>query len=320
MLDAHTTSALALGERSSHHPSWDPLTALADLTLHPRTAPEEILERAQSAEALLTNKVLLPKDILTQLPQLKYLGIMATGTNNVDLAAARAQGIDVTNVPGYSTESVAQHVFALLLEMAGNISGHTQSVREGAWVASPDFAYTLTPFIELAGKKLGVLGFGAIGQAVARVGYGLGMEVLVSSRTEKPAPFPVRWVDRETLLAEADAVSLHCALTPDTQHLINAESVQKMKPTAWLINTGRGPLVDEAALATALGEGKIAGYATDVLSAEPARADNPLLTAPRTWITPHLAWASVEARHRLMATLAANLQAWQNGTPQNVVN
>lgn len=319
-LDAHTLSPLAPGERSAVHPGWDELAALGELTLHPRTAPDDVLARAADAEILLTNKTVLTADHLAALPRLEYIGVMATGVNVVDLAAARARGIPVCNAQGYSANSVAQHVFALLLEMAGRTSATLRAVENGEWQRCPDFCFTVAPFFEMAGKTLGVVGFGAIGQAAARIGAGLGMRVIVHSRSEKPFDLPVEWVSLDRLFRESDVITLHCPLTSETEKFINHESLAKMKPSLYLINTGRGPLIDEEALAGALARGVIAGYGGDVLSTEPPSRGNPLLSAPNAVITPHMAWASVESRTRLMHIVAANVRAFLAGRPENVVN
>ncbi|MCC7144919.1 MAG: D-2-hydroxyacid dehydrogenase [Phycisphaeraceae bacterium] len=305
--------------------SWQPLAALGELTVHPRTAPADILARAAGAPYLLTNKTPLLADTLAQLPQARYIGVLATGVNVVDLAAARRGGISVTNVPAYSSASVAQHVFAMLLELVSRAAAHDQAVHQGRWVASPDFSFTVAPITELADKIMGIVGYGAIGRRVAAIAQALGMRVVAAVVPGSPAQAAAesrdvaRW-PLDDLLAQADVVSLHCPLTDQTRHLINAPRLAFMKPTAYLINTGRGPLVDEPALAAALRENRLAGAGLDVLSAEPPPADNPLLSAPRCLITPHVAWASVEARRRLLAAAADNLRAFLAGQPINVVN
>jgi|GEM_PF-11424 Lactate dehydrogenase and related dehydrogenases len=320
VLDAHTLSPLQPGEQSPFHPSWDALAALGPLQLHPRTKPEEVVARAQDAQILLTNKAVVTAEHINALPQLEYIGVMATGYNVVDLEAARARGIPVTNVPGYGTASVAQHVFALLLELAAHVGATDAAVKNGDWSRCPDFSFTVSPFIELAGKTLGIVGYGTIGRAVARIATAFGMRVLATSRTPKPTGEGVEWATFDELLRLSDVVTLHCPLTGETRHLINRETLAQMKPTAFLINTGRGPLIDEEALASALKNHTIAGFAGDVLSAEPPPPSNPLLTAPRTVITPHIAWASVEARSRLMNLVAKNILDFLAGTPANVVN
>lgn len=293
--------------------AWDDLAACGAVTVHPRTAAADIVTRARDAEVLLTNKVPLSAETLAQLPALKFISVLATGHNIVDSAAARARGILVSNVPTYGTASVAQHVFALLLELTQRTGHHAQTVREGRWVRSPDWSYWDNPLIELAGLTLGIVGAGRIGQATGRIGEAFGMQVMQASRTAGR-------VGLETVLRASDVVSLHCPLTPETRHLINAETLRWMKPGAYLINTGRGPLIDEAALAAALHAGHLAGAGLDVLSAEPPPADNPLLGAPRCLITPHLAWATTAARRRLMAITVENVRAFLSGQPRNVVN
>jgi glycerate dehydrogenase len=299
---------------------WAPLAALGELTVHERTPAALTLARAQGAEALLTNKVVLGAADLAALPGLQYIGVLATGYNVVDTAAARQRGIVVTNIPAYSTPSVAQLVFALLLELTRGAGRHNALVHAGRWSASPDFAFWEGPQVELAGLTIGLVGFGAIGQAVARIARAFDMQVMVATRTPDPAAWSeVAFVDLDELFARADVVSLHCPLTKDTQGLVNADRLARMKPTAYLINTGRGPLVDEAALARALHAGQLAGAGLDVLAQEPPPADHPLLAAPNCVITPHLAWATTAARRRLLTTAVANLRAFMDGTPQNRV-
>ncbi len=300
--------------------TWDQITALGDCVIHERTAPAEILERAAGAEILLTNKTVLAREHFSALPKLRYVGVLATGTNVVDLAAARERGVTVTNVPAYATASVAQLTFAMLLEWAWHAGGHSRSVHAGGWTRSRDFCYWEHPLVELSGLTLGLVGFGNIGQAVARLALACDMRVLAYVRRPGQPPAGVQFTDLETVFRQGDAVSLHCPLTPETRHLINAERIDWMKPGAFLINTGRGPLVDEAALAAALNSGRLAGAGLDVLSTEPPPADNPLLTAKNCIITPHIGWATRAARTRLMKTVADNLQAFLAGRPQNVVS
>ena len=301
-------------------PRWDGLCELGQVEVFARTADQQIAERAAGAQAVLTNKTPLSRAVIEALPELRYIGVLATGVNVVDLAAARDKGITVTNVPGYSGDSVAQHVFALLLHFASGIAAHDDAVHDGEWVRSDDFAFTVQPLVELSGKRLGIVGMGEIGQRVAAIGHAFGMHIVAQSRTPKDLPYPVEWVDLDTLFATSDAITLHCPLTDATRGLVNAARLAKMKPTAYLINTGRGPLIDEAALAAALNEERIAGAGLDVLSAEPPPADNPLLHAKRCVITPHIAWATRESRQRLMATATRNLAAFLGGQPQNVVS
>ncbi len=300
--------------------SWDGLSQLGDLTVHDRTPADQTVARAAGADVVLTNKVVLGEKEFSSLPGLRYVGVLATGVNVVDLAAAAKRGIVVTNVPAYSTPSVAQHVFALLLELSRGVGRHAARVREGAWCTSPDFAFWESPQVELAGKIFGIVGYGGIGRAVARIARAFDMQVLVYTRTPDPAENQVEFTSLERVFSEADVVSLHCPLTPATQGLVDAARLATMKPDAFLINTGRGPLVDEAALAAALRHGVIAGAGLDVLSQEPPSTDNPLLAAPRCLVTPHLAWATLAARQRLMATVVANVQAFLAGQPQNQVS
>jgi glycerate dehydrogenase len=299
--------------------SWDELKSLGPCAIYDRTLPAEVSRRAADAEILLTNKTELTGGHIQNLPRLKYIGVLATGTNVVDLAAARARGIPVTNVPAYGTKSVAQMTFALLLELAHHTGHHAQSVREGRWTRSADWCYWDFPLIELNGLTLGIVGFGRIGQVVGELGTAFGMKVLACDPTAKAAPPFVRFVELDALFRESDIVSLHCPLTPQTANLVNTQRLGLMKPTAFLLNTSRGPLVDERALADALNSGCIAGAAVDVLSKEPAPADNPLLTAKNCIITPHLAWATRAARSRLMEIAVENVRAFLQGRPQNVV-
>jgi glycerate dehydrogenase len=299
---------------------WSPLATLGELTVHDRTPAALTIERAAGARVVLTNKVLLGATELAALPALRYIGVLATGYNVVDVAAARERGVVVTNVPAYSTPSVAQQVFALLLELTRGTGRHAALVREGRWSSAPDFTFCDRPQVELAGMTLGIVGFGAIGQAVARIARAFGMRVLVSTRRPDPALWPeVAFVPLDELFTVADVVSLHCPLTDETRGMINAARLATMKPSAYLLNTGRGPLVDEAALAAALQAGTIAGAGVDVLAQEPPAADNPLLTAPNCVITPHLAWATHAARSRLLDTAIANVRAFVEGKEQNRV-
>jgi len=312
-LDGHTLNPGDL--------SWEELGALGRLQVHARSKPAEIVLRAKEAEVILTNKVVLDRETIAALPKLRYIGVLATGYNVVDTAAARERGIPVTNVPGYSTRSVAQLVFALILELTHHVGPHSQTVREGRWSSSEDFCYWDTPLIELDGLTLGIVGFGQIGREVAIIAQAFGLRVLVHSRT-KPIQLPphAEWASLSELLSHADIVTLHCPLTSATHHLINPERLALMKPTAFLVNTGRGPLVDEAALADALNSSRLAGAGLDVLSVEPPSPTNPLLKARNCLITPHIAWASKAARQRLMEISVANLRAFLDGQPQNVVN
>src|SRR5688572_7647558 len=301
--------------------SWDDLRALGECEIYERSSDAELLARSATAEIVLTNKMEIRKRHMEQLPKLRYIGVTATGYNIVDVAAARERGVVVTNVPAYGTASVAQMTFALLLELCHRTGHHAQTVREGRWAASPDFCYWDFPLVELDGLIMGIVGLGRIGRAVARLAQAFGMKVIATGRSKpKDSPPDIEWVDLEALLRRSDAVSLHCPLTPETKHLINAERLSLMKPSAFLLNTSRGPLIDEAALAEALGSGQIAGAGLDVLSEEPPPTDHPLYTAPNCFITPHIAWATRAARARLMRVAVENVRAFVNGKPVNVVN
>ena len=299
--------------------TWDNLAALGELTVYDRTPPEVVTERIGNAEIAFTNKSLIPAEAIKALPSLQYIGVLATGYNVVDIAAARARNIPVTNIPAYGTASVAQMTFALILELTQQPALHDASVHAGDWSECLDFCYWKKSLVELDGLTLGLVGYGAIGQAMARIGRAFGMKILVHTRTVREEP-DTRFVDCETLFAEADVVSLHCPLTGENPEFVNAELLSLMKPTAFLVNTARGPLVNEADLAKALNEEQIAGAATDVLSVEPPPADNPLFGAKNLIITPHIGWATRAARERLMNIAADNLRAFLKGTPQNVVN
>ncbi len=300
--------------------SWSELAQLGELMVHERTPTDMIRERAAGADVLITNKTIVDAADIAALPSLRYIGVQATGVNIVDLDAARKHGIVVTNVPAYGAPSVAQHVFALLLELARGVARHAERVRQGAWTNCPDFSFQETAQVELAGKVFGIVGYGDIGRVVARMAAAFGMRVLVHTRTVDPAQAgEVSFVGLDELFAAADVLSLHCPLTPQTEKLVNAERLALMKKSAYLINTSRGLLVDEAALAAALSHGEIAGAGLDVLAKEPPPADNPLLAAPNCFITPHLAWATQAARQRLLDTVVANLRAFIGGAPQNQV-
>ncbi len=308
ILDAHTTNPGDL--------SWAPVEALADCTLFDRTAPSDVLARIGNADAVMLNKAVLSAETIKKATHLKYVGILATGWNTVDLAAADQRGIVVCNVPGYSTDSVAQHTFALLLEQTNQVALHSADARSGGWAKSADYCYRLSPQIELSDLVLGIVGFGQIGQAVARIARAFGMRVLAHRRnTSTPPPEGVTYVDLDRLFSESDVVSLHCPLSPATAGLVNAQRLAQMKPTAFLINTSRGPLVVEEDLAEALRHNQIAGAAVDVLSTEPPAPDNPLLTAPRCLVTPHIAWTTAAARKRLIDIAANNLRAFLAGQP-----
>jgi len=303
--------------------SWSGLESLAPCVIHDRTESGLLLERAAGAEILLTNKVVLSDEDIAALPALRYVGVLATGYNVVDLDAARRRRIVVTNVPAYSTPSVAQMVFALLLEMTQQVGHHARLVREGAWSRSPDFTFRDAPLIELDGKRLGIIGYGQIGRRVAKIAAAFGMQVSVhTAHPERYAAesLPVSFVDLETLFETSDVVTLHCPLTPETEGVVNADRLSCMKPGSYLINTGRGPLLDEGAVAEALESGHLAGAGLDVLSSEPPPPDNPLITAKNTTVTPHIAWATRAARQRLMDVAIGNVKAFIEGAPRNVVS
>jgi glycerate dehydrogenase len=300
--------------------TWDELKALGPCAIYDRTSSAELLTRAAHAEIVLTNKVELTGRHFAQLPALKYIGILATGTNIVDLAAARERGITVTNVPAYSTASVAQTTFALLLELTQHVGYHSATVRDGAWSRSADWCYWEKPLLELAGLTLGIVGLGRIGTAVARLANAFEMQVLAHNPKPRPAPSYIRWVELESLFRESDVVSLHCPLTSKNRRMVNRERLSWMKPSSFLLNTSRGQLIDEPALAEALNNGRLAGAGLDVLSIEPPPSDNPLLTARNCIITPHLAWATRASRARLLEVGIANIRAFLAGTLQNVVN
>ncbi len=300
--------------------SWDELKSLAPCEVYDRTSTTELLQHAARKEILLTNKTVLNRPTIEGLPALKYVGITATGTDVVDLAAARERGIIVTNVPAYGTASVAQATLALLLELTHGVGHHAQGVRQGRWSRNLDWCYWDQPLIELSGLTMGIVGLGRIGRAVAGLASAFGMTVMVFSPNSKAAPDFVRGVPLEELFRRSDVISLHCPLTPQTRGLVNAERLSWMKPSAFLLNCGRGLLVDEVALAEALNAGRLAGAGLDVLAVEPPPADNPLLRARNCVITPHFAWATCAARVRLMKIAVGNVRAFLNGHPQNVVN
>ena len=311
VLDGHTLNPEDL--------NWNAISEMGELTVYDRTVPEQLAEHAAEAEIVFTNKTILDSEAINALPALKYIGVLATGYNVVDITAARARDIPVTNTPAYGTASVAQITFALILELTQQPALHDASVHAGDWSKCPDFCYWKKPLVELDGLTLGLVGYGAIGQAVARLGRAFGMKILAHTRTTREEE-DIEFVDCETVFRESDVVSLHCPITDENQGFVNADLLSQMKPTAYLINTARGPLVNEADLARALSEEKIAGAATDVLSVEPPPADNPLFEAKNLIITPHIGWATRAARERLMNIAADNLRAFLNGAPQNVVN
>ncbi|MCP4609104.1 MAG: D-2-hydroxyacid dehydrogenase [Planctomycetes bacterium] len=301
--------------------TWKNLESLGPCTVYDRSAPEEVLPRAKDAEIILTNKTVLSSDTIKQLPKLKYIGVLATGYNIVDIEAARDIDIPVTNVPTYSTQSVAQIVFAHLLNLAHHTAHHAQTVRSGRWTSSPDFCYWDTPLIELAGLTMGIIGFGKIGQATAKLALAFGINIIFYD-IAKPSSIPqgCKPAEMDDIFRTSDVISLHCPLTSDTEKIINTERLELMKKTAFLINTSRGPLVDEQALADALNNEKIAGAALDVLSEEPPGESNPLLTARNCYITPHIAWATYAARKRLLQVAVYNVASFLTGKLQNVVN
>ena len=300
--------------------SWKELEKMGSLTVYERTRPEETVARAADADIVLTNKVIISREVMVQLPCLKYIGVLATGYNVVDIQAAHERGIVVTNVPAYSTESVAQMVFAHLLNATNRTDHYATQNRELRWTENQDFCYWDFPHMELAEKTFGIVGLGNIGQRVAEIALAFGMKV--KAVTSKPAvalPTGIGKADLEELLATSDVVSLHCPLTNRTRHMINPQTLQLMKPSAILINTGRGPLVDDQAVATALAEGRLSAFCADVLTEEPPKADNPLLKQPNAFITPHIAWATNEARTRLLQVVISNVKAFLDGKPQNIV-
>ncbi len=301
--------------------SWEEIKSLGECTIYDRTAPEEKLERVKDAEIILTNKVPFNASDFDQLPSLKYIGVLATGYNIIDTEAAKAHGVVVTNIPAYSTNSVAQMVFAHLLNITNSVQHYTDEARAGVWSKNPDFSYQNTLLVELHRKKIGIVGLGNIGKAVARIAIGFGMEVFAyTTKSHFQLPPEIHKMDLDDLFRECDIVTLHCPLTPKTKNLVNAERLKTMKPTAILINTSRGPVVNEQDLADALNNGTIYAAGVDVLSEEPAATNNPLLTARNCFITPHIAWATKEARIRLMEITIENIKAFLDGQPVNVVN
>ena len=300
--------------------SWNELKSLGECEIYDRSSASDVVKRAADAEIVLTNKTVLNREQILALPKLRYIGVLATGYNIVDVAAARDRNIPVTNVPTYGTKSVAQYTFSLLLELTQHAGHHAQTVRDGRWTKSPDFCYWDYALVELDGLTMGLIGFGRIGKAVAELAAAFGMNVLATSSTPRQSTAGVSFVELERLLRQSDVVSLHCPLTPQTRNLVNKTTLALLKPTAFLLNTSRGPLIDEQALAEALNSGQIAGAAVDVLSVEPPPADNPLLHAKNCIVTPHIAWATRAARARLMQIAVANIRAFLNGRPENVVN
>ena len=302
--------------------SWEEFEKLGEITVYERTPMDQILERSKDADILLTNKTPIREEVIAKFPRLRYIGVMATGYDCVDVNAASDKGIVVTNVPEYGTDSVAQMAIALLLELCHHVQLHSDAVLQGEWSRSKDFCFTLTTQIELKGKIMGIVGFGRIGKQVARIANALGMKVIVSDKIKQDIEnMPeLEWVEKNELLQRADVISLHCPLFPDTKEMINKKSIAEMKSSAFIINTSRGGLIKDAELAEALNNGNIAGAGLDVLSVEPPIEGNPLIGAKNCIITPHIAWATKEARGRLMNTLLENLKAFINDKPQNVVS
>jgi glycerate dehydrogenase len=324
VLDGHPLTSVLPGQPGPPgEPTWDRLAELGELSVHCRTPPRQVVGRARGAAIVLTNKAILSAEAFGALPELRFVSVLATGTNVVDLEAAQRAGVVVSNAPGYGTESVVGHVFALLLEVLLHVSVHDRSVHRGDWVRSPDFSFTVAPTTELAGKTLAIVGMGAIGRRVAAVGHAFGMRIVAAAQPSMSrvdlGPVQIEWLALDELFAAADVLSLHCPWTDATHQLVSAQRLARMKPTAVLVNTGRGPLVDEEALAAALRAGRIAGAAVDVLTTEPPEPANPLLHAPRCIITPHIAWATREARQRLMRITVDNVRAFLADRPVNVV-
>lgn len=301
---------------------WDGLAGLGDLTVFDRTSSDKIVERGKNADIILTNKTALHAETLAQLKNLRFISVLATGYDNVDIAAAGMLGIPVANVPEYGTDSVAQHTMALLLELCNRVGEHVAAVNRGDWTRSPDFSFWKVPLMELAGKKLGIIGFGRIGQRVGEIASAFGMKILAFNPHNRgfQATFPVTWMELRELFAEADVVSLHCPLTAENSEFVNKDLLSVMKKSAFLVNTARGRLIREEDLARALEKGSIGGAALDVVSREPIAADNPLLSAPNCLITPHNAWATLDARRRLTATAVKNVEAFLQGRRINIVN
>ena len=300
--------------------NWEGIHSLGNCRIYDRTSPYETIKRSKGADAVFTNKVVLSREVIEALPALKFIGVLATGYNVVDLQSATNAGIVVANIPAYSTASVAQMVFSHILHRAQNVPVHADSVRKGDWAKSIDFSYHLTPQTELAGKTLGIIGFGQIGQRVAKLGIAFGMKVLYNNRSKKETSIEAQQVDLDTLLTKSDFISLNCPLTEENAGFINKAAIDKMKPSAFLVNTGRGALINESDLADALNNNRIAGAGLDVLSTEPPLPGNPLVSAKNCWITPHIAWATLEARKRLIEIATQNLKSFIEGCPVNVVN
>jgi glycerate dehydrogenase len=302
--------------------AWDGLRHLGAVEVYDRSSPEEVMARARTAGVLITNKAPVSAEVIAQAPELRFITLLATGYDPVDVAAARRRGIPVANVPEYGTDSVAQLTFALLLELCNHVALHAEAVRAGEWSRSPTFSFWKAPLIEVAGKTMGVVGFGRIGRRVGEVAHAFGMGVLARDQlqVDPPAYRPFAWADLDELFARADVISLHCPLTPENVGLVNRQRLRLVKSTAYLLNTARGPLVAAEDLAEARNEGRLAGAGLDVVAHEPIRSDNPLLTASNCLLTPHIAWATVEARRRLLETAVANVANFLAGKPTNVVN
>lgn len=312
-LDGYTTNPGDL--------SWGPFEKYGDVTVYDRTKPEEIVERAKDADVLFINKCVITSDILDKLPNLKYVGLQSTGYNVIDCDAAKKKGIIVSNIPAYSTSAVAQLAFSLILQFTNKVSLHSEAVRDGEWSACPDFCFWKSSLSELDGKSIGIIGFGSIGQRVASIANAFGMKVLVFTPHPKPDEFKnVEFIDFDTLCKKSDVITCHCPLTPQTENIINKDAISKMKESVIIINTSRGPVVNDTDLAEALNSERIQGAGVDVLRVEPPEQNNPLLSAKNCIITPHIAWAALETRARLLSILENNLKAFIEGHPQNVVN
>jgi len=313
MLDAYTTNPGDL--------SWDNFRELGDLTVFDRTPSDKIIERAKEADILITNKTPITKEIINCLPNLKFIALMSTGYNIVDYVYLKEKGISVSNIPSYSTDAVAQLVMSFILELAMNVGLHSESVKDGEWSDCTDFCYWKTPLTELSGKTIGIFGLGKIGRAVAERAKAFGMNVVAYvPRIHNDEPEYIKLLPLDKMLSDSDIVSMHCPLTPETEGIVNEEFISKMKDGAYFINTSRGTVVNEMALADALNSGKLGGAGLDVLSTEPPQKNNPLLSAKNCFITPHIAWASFETRKRLVSILYDNIMAFINGKPQNVIN
>ena len=302
--------------------SWEGLEALGEVTVYDRPKPEEVVERIGDAEVVYTNKTPITRDTLDQCGNIRFIGVLATGYNIIDIEAAKEKGIPVSNIPTYGTAAVSQFAIALLLELCHHIGEHSDAVKNGEWTSNPDWCFWKYPLVELAGKTMGIVGFGRIGQDTGKIAQALGMKVLAFDAYKRPEleSETCRYADLDTLLAESDVISLHCPLFPDTEGIINKDTIAKMKTGVMIINDSRGPLIVEEDLRDALNSGKVAGAALDVVSTEPIKIDNPLLSAKNEILTPHIAWAPKESRQRLMDIAVENLQCFVDGAPQNVVN